>query len=82
MVTNPTSGFRVRTNGNQTKQFFNFVFLTGENRQLNQLVLEFFQQNPALSFCVMDYTKPAAFSVMLMPNGKIIGKWFFNRRRM
>jgi hypothetical protein len=57
MVANPTSCFRARTNGSQTKLFFNFVFFTGENRQWNQRVLQFFPQNPALSFCVMGYTR-------------------------
>jgi len=70
----------LRTNGSRTKQFFNFAFPTGENHQWGQRVLEFFQQNPALSFCVMDYTKPAAFSVMLMPNETIIGQLHFNRQ--
>jgi hypothetical protein len=40
----------------------------------------FSRKSPPFILC-NDYAKPAANSAMLAPNEKIIGKWFFNRRR-
>jgi small-conductance mechanosensitive channel len=43
--------------------------------------LQFYPQKPSLLFCVRDYTKPAAISIMLVPNETIIGQSHLNRRR-